>query len=69
MKRPARVCRIPRAADPPDALKWRAVCLGFWRPQHKLAIAVQVNTSVARATGKSLPAFISNFLEIILGSQ
>lgn len=37
-------------------------------PQHKLAVAVQVNTSVARATGKSLPAFISDFVEIITGS-
>jgi len=35
-------------------------------PDHKLAIAVQVNTSVARATTKPLTSFISDFVEIVL---
>jgi D-alanyl-D-alanine carboxypeptidase len=36
-------------------------------PDHKVAIAVQVNTSVPRATGKALTRFISDFMEIIVG--
>jgi len=35
-------------------------------PDHKLAIAVQVNTSVPRTTAKPLTAFISDFVEIVL---
>ena len=35
-------------------------------PDHKVAIAVQVNTSVPRAAGKPLPQFISDFLKIIV---
>ena len=35
-------------------------------PEHKLAIAVQVNTSVPRATGKPLSRFVTDFAEIIL---
>lgn len=35
-------------------------------PEHKLAVAVQVNTSVPRATVKPLTAFISEFVEIVL---
>ncbi len=38
-------------------------------PQHKLAIAVQVNTSVGRATGKPLTGFITDFAEIIVSSH
>ena len=35
-------------------------------PDHKLAVAVQVNTSVPRATVKPLTAFIADFVEIVL---
>lgn len=35
-------------------------------PEAKVAIAVQVNTSVPRATGKPLTRFITDFMEIIL---
>ncbi|MCI0491019.1 MAG: beta-lactamase family protein [Blastocatellia bacterium] len=35
-------------------------------PEHKLAIAVQVNTSAPRTTGKPLSRFITDFAEIIL---
>jgi D-alanyl-D-alanine carboxypeptidase len=37
-------------------------------PQHKLAIAVQVNTSVPRSTGKPLRNFITDFAEVIVRS-
>jgi hypothetical protein len=37
-------------------------------PQYKFAVAVQVNTSVSRATGKSLVAFITDFADIIVKS-
>ena len=35
-------------------------------PDHRLAIAIQVNTSVPRATVKPLTSFISDFVEIVL---
>jgi len=38
-------------------------------PDHKFAIAVQVNTSAARATGKPLSRFITDFAEIIIQEQ
>ena len=38
-------------------------------PDHKVAIAVQVNTSVPRAAGKPLSQFISDFLEIIVSER
>jgi D-alanyl-D-alanine carboxypeptidase len=37
-------------------------------PEHKFAIAVQVNTSVPRATGKPLSRFISDLAAIIIGA-
>lgn len=38
-------------------------------PEHKLAVAVQVNSSVPRATVKPLTAFISDFVEIVLDAS
>jgi D-alanyl-D-alanine carboxypeptidase len=38
-------------------------------PDHKLAIAVQVNSSVPRAAGKPLGQFITDFAEIIVQEQ
>jgi D-alanyl-D-alanine carboxypeptidase len=38
-------------------------------PQYKTAVAVQVNSSVARATGKSPVAFITDFMELIRKAQ
>jgi D-alanyl-D-alanine carboxypeptidase len=38
-------------------------------PESKIAIAVQVNTSVPRVTGKPLTQFITDFAEIIIQEQ
>jgi len=41
----------------------------FYVPEHKLALAVQINSSVAKASGKPLRSFLIDFAEILIGSR